>query len=374
MDDLNQQIVDAGNWWFNPWWLEDRWYSPGATVQKVDIVEAIELLKTVLTKEWVMSLGDDPFRHCFIQLIHFGKGLSQLSNIYQQAKKLRLALELDGHESIIDSYKRVEQAGSAKLELFMAYVMSETGYDVSFIKAKPKKGRTPDILVDLQGNRFVVECKSLQDSVTEQWFDDYVSEFGRLVMFLIPTGYEVAYRPIDIELDPSDYGYPNYGSYKLAATVDALPIIQKLKQIGPFTPKYQYHDLGSKGELYIAPSGVGLTGRMAIPEITQAFVSRRLLSNGVKKAAAQILEYGLPGMVSVFYTSPPDIGVLKCDLLKLFAADIDAYKLVIGVLIFPAQNILRYIQPIWVSNPYADNKAEDFGLPSLLSKELDPLV
>lgn len=98
----------------------------------------------------------------------------------------------------------------------------------------------------------------------------------------------------------------------------------------------------------------------------------RLVGNALKKAIAQINEFGKPGIAAAFYFNPPEVGALKLQLPKVFERETEKYRHLMGVLVFPAQNILKYIQPIWISNPYAGFDANEYGLPSALVDTLNP--
>jgi hypothetical protein len=373
LEQINKLLKEDGCWWLNPWWEDDHWYGSIA-ITKQDVLIAVEFLKSIFSKDWARSLGNDPLQHPFLQLIYFGKGLSQINKIYHLAERLRVVIKIDGHKSVLDNYKTIVQAHSANLEIFLAYVMSMTKRDVSFISAKSKKGRTPDILIKNNGKDFVIECKCIQDSDCEKWVSNYSNYYSSLLMNAIPAGCEIFYNLGQLKIDPIDYGYPELFSYQLAATIDALPLINFLRSINHFSSKYHYINFGSKGELYVLPTSDKFRSQLGSPEISQGFIGRRLVGNAIKKANLQISEFGKPGVAAVSYGSPPDIGALKQMLPRLFDAHRKEYSLLMGVIIFPMQNLLKYVRPIWIANPFSEFSSEEFGIPESFVNILDPHI
>ena len=373
IEDAISLLINDGNWWFDPWWEQDRWYALGS-IKKVRFLEAIEFLKTIFSKEWVKSLGDDPLRHPFLQLIFFGQGLPQINNIYQLAKRLQVIIRLNGHKSALQDYKTINQAYNADFEMFLAYVFHSLGSHVSFIVAKSKKGRTPDILVNNNGIEFVVECKYIQPSEAERWVSNYSLAYSHLLMDALPTHYEMFYRLRQTDINVSDYSYPKLGSFQLAAIIDSLQIINYLKNIGPFSPKYNYIDMGTKGELFVIQKGNLFRSQIQMPEISQSFTGRRLVGNAIIKANRQISEFGMPGIAAIYFGAPPDIGALKLEIPKLFCENKEQYSLLMGIIVFPMQNLLKYIRPIWIANPFSKFRPQDYRLPELLVDILDPYI
>lgn len=373
MEKVTELLKKKGNWWFDPWWEEDRWYA-SSHIEKDKLLDSIDFLKSIFPKEWIKSLGDEPLFHPFLQLLFFGKGLSQINSIYFLAERIRLIVKIDGYVSVLNNYKTIAQAKSANLEMFFAEVMSTVGGKVSFIPAKPKKGRTPDLLIDIEGKEFVVECKCIQDSEFEKWMQNYSRDFSCAIMDAIPADYDVFYFHPRFNIEPEDVGHPDLFSFRLAAILDVLPIVNQLKAICPFSPKYSYIDMGFKGSLCLFPKNDQINSRIEMPEVPQDFIGRRLVGSAIIKANQQIAEFGKPGIVVVSYGYPPELGALKMIVPRLFEQRRDEYSLLMGVLIFPMQNMLRYVRPIWVANPFSVFSVEDFGLPELLERVLDPYM
>lgn len=242
--------------------------------------------------------------------------------------------------------------------------------DVAFIRAKSKRGRTPDILAMNRGLEFVVECKTVNDSEAEVWIRNYGHCYSGLIMDAMPDGFHVIYRSAHPMVNPKEYDISSPRSYQLAAAIDTQPIIQRIQQFGG---KPRYINMGYPGELWIFPSGTELRSSISVPSVSNDFTGRRLVENAIKKANKQISEYGKPGIVAISYAAPPETGVLRTMLPKILASYKDQYRLLMGVLVLPAQNILTYIHPIWVANPSSDSNPADFGLPELLDKTLQPI-
>jgi hypothetical protein len=261
-------------------------------------------------------------------------------------------------------------ARSADLEAFVADVIAKECQGVSFIRAKSKRGRTPDILAVYNKSEFVVECKTISDSEAEIWVKNYSNFYSRLIMDAIPDNHEVIFRSYLSEIDPDHYGYPSLGSYQIAAEIDASTVIRELKK---YQGKTKYIEIKSIGQICIIPNDRRLRSSVSIPSISQKFIGRRLVGNAIQKASRQITEYSKPGIAAVSYSTPPDVGALKLKLPEIFNKHQEEYKFLMGVLIFPAQNILKYISPIWIENPYSEFDASNYGLPNILIKNLNPI-
>lgn len=367
IEEINEYLTETGCWWFDPWWEADRWFSR-EQLSKGDFLESIEFLKSLLTPDWVRSLGDDPLQHPFLQMVHFGQGLWQMGGLHALSERFQCLLGVEGFSPVLASYKSLAEARSSDLEMFVAYVIAKECQDVSFIRAKSKRGRTPDILAVNNGLEFVVECKTVSDSKAEVWVKNYGESYSRRIMDAEPSNFEDIFRSNCPEIDPDQYGYPFLGSYELAAAIDAYPIIQQIQQFGG---KSRYIDMGHAGQLWVIPSGSDLRSSISVPSISQAFIGRRLVGNAIKKANRQITEYGKPGIAAVSYASPPDTGTLRLRLPDIFSQHQEEYRYLMGVLVFPAQNILQYIPPIWVANPHSDFNASDYGLPDVLKGTLN---
>ena len=363
-------MIETGCWWFDPWWEADSWFS-GEGLSKIDFLEGIELLKSLLTPNWVRSLGDDPLRHPFLQLVHFGQGLWQISGLYALAERFRRLRDMEGFTPVLKSYKSLAEARSADLETFMAYVMAKKCQDVSFIRAKSKHGRTPDILAVNHDSEFVVECKTVSDSEAEIWVNNYGRSYSQLIMDAVPEGFEVIFWSSDPDVNPDQYNYLSPRSYQLAAAIDAYPIIRQIERFGD---RPRYIDMGYPGQLWIIPTGSELRSSISVPSISKEFVGRRLVGNAIRKANRQISDYGKPGIAAISYAAPPDTGALLTKLPQLFGQFREEYRYLMGVLILPAPNILTYIRPVWVANPYSDFAPAEVGLPDLLLEALDPIV
>ena len=64
---------------------------------------------------------------------------------------------------------------------------------------------------------------------------------------------------------------------------------------------------------------------------------------------------------------------MQLTLPKVFNQHTEEYQYLMGVLVFPAQNILKYIKPIWIENPDTVFNAIDYGLPKTLKDSLNPI-
>lgn len=349
--------------WNNKWWHKSKWRS---WVNLSD--DKFEKLINVLMREfddvWVQSLGENVWKH---PLSHnacgYGEGIPQLSYLLRIAGYINDLSNIHGFYNVLKDYKSLQYSKAAELELFLAHVLYKSGYKVSFVIPKPKKGRTPDILVECDDGEFVVECKFLDDVSGERWFNGYRTHFAMNILKEIPPEKALLYFPANEYINIWSYGYPNkLGSYKISAYIDSMDIVNTIKMLKLGFHKSALVDVHNKGTIVWLDKTKSVRSEINLPELNHRFLNKRLICNGVNKANLQIADFNIPGIAAIFQSNPVHEADLKSVLHNLFEENRDIYSKLMAVLVFPAQNILKYIEPILVENPYSELSLDNFNI------------
>ncbi|UTW44994.1 hypothetical protein KFE80_11495 [bacterium SCSIO 12696] len=364
---------ETGDIWSSQWWLKPTWRNQIA-LSDDELESRFSRLADTFNSDWVQSLGGEIFSHPIArsQIAQFG--MPDISNLLRVSGYLSDLSSLVGFGRVLRDYKTVQHSHSSELELFMANCLQKIGCEVSFIVPKPNGGKRPDISARFNDCGFVVECKRLARGPGEPWIENYQRVFSQILSDATPDGITLNFQR-DLEpLDIHDYGYPyQLTPYQLAAQMDAYPIVAKIKESLKFGRTSAYFEVAGRGKCQLFSDNDSFKDRIEIPEFSENFYIKRLFLNGIFKANDQISEYGHSGIVAVFQEYPADLNAVKRELQKLFSKEA-RFKLLMGVLVFPAQNILKYIQPYWIQNQHADVCAKEVGLVERLEPLLRPLT
>jgi len=348
--------------WKNKWWYKNKWRS-WVNLTDEDFESSMNILKKEFDENWLHSLGVSKDQHPVVNKVSYGEGVPQLSYLLRIASYINDLNELDGFNNVLKAYKSIQLFKGAELELFMAHVLYKSKYDVSFIVPKPKKGKTPDILAKCKNGEFVVECKFIDDAKGELWFNRYYTQFAMNIMNEVPHGKALIYIPENQYLDIWAYGYPNnLVSSSIAAYIDSLDVVNHIKKLKFGFCKNAYIDVHNKGKIYWMDETDEIRSEVNTPELNHRFINRRLISRGVNTANLQIQEFNKPGIAAIFQSKPVYEIDLKKTLCHLFEENKELYSKLMCVLVFPAQNILEYIEPILVENPYSDIQLDEFDI------------
>lgn len=359
--------------WSNEWWLKPQWREQ-INLSDEEINRCFEILKSTFNQEWIATLGDDPRYHPLVREVIFGEGLHQIDYLLGLAHKIENLAEVSGFKTVLRSYKKVKEARSAELEMFIASCLIDGGYGTEFITAKPKKGKTPDILASKNGKAFTVECKYVSIAEAEKWITNYNMHFGIKIFDLAPKDTSIIYVPYDQNIDIRSYGYPDkLIPAKLSAELDTLAITNAVQNAHIDTKPPIYISIPGRGEVLLLPEGSETDGRVSIPELNTKFLLNRLFRNGIEAANQQIHEYGRPGIAVTFQAEPADPYSIKQKLDLIISKNPSIYSSLMGVLIFPCQNILKYINPYWVANEFSHYNVDDYGIIEFFDEFFSPI-
>ena len=135
--------------------------------------------------------------------------------------------------------------------------------------------------------------------------------------------------------------------------------IRKLKY--GFYPS-SYVDIHGVGQLLWMYETDNVRSEIHYPDLYHKFLNKRLINNGVSKAVLQINASNKPGVAAIFQDKSVHEITLKGVLCNLFEKNKKQYSNLMGVLVFPAQNILQYMEPLLIENPYSAYNLEDFSI------------
>lgn len=361
---------EAGDIWSDQWWRQPTWRNQISLTDE-ELASRFSLLSSVFDKDWVMSLGEGLFAHQIIQDQVGQEGMPAISRLLRLSSYLVELSSLVGFNRVLSDFKTIQHVHSAEFELFMAHCLLKAGCEVDFIVPKAKSGKTPDISANLNGYEFVVECKRLTRGPGEPWISGYERLFSQILMDSVPEGVALNYQVTSNPLDIQEYGYPNnLTPYELSAHIDTFPIVEQIKEVLNLEKVPLSFEIPGKGICRLFFDNESFRGRVEIPEVSESYYLKRLFLNGVFKANDQISGYGVSGVAAVFQEYPAGLHAIKRELYRVFENEKDRFKLLMGVLVFPAQNILKYIRPYWVKNPWAVESVDEVGL----EKALEPLL
>jgi len=373
LSDEVRRFCDPAGLWQDQWWWKPHWRDQIALSDR-EVRKRISVLEREFDTSWAVALGSRLLEHPLVQSLTFGEGLAQIRSLLGLADHLDRLRHVVGFNRVLADYRRLPSARSAELELFMGGLLHSLGVDVEFIPPKPKKGKTPDILARSGTREFVVECKYLNDAGAERWIKNYQTAFAMHIIRAVPKGVALAFKLHDPFIDISRYGYPDrLTPFQLAAAIDAQPTVDAIRDMLPEGLPSGYRTVGPFGDLVLLPESDAFRGSADIPTLDRSFLLRRLLRSGVLKANEQIRAYGKPGIAVVFYSKAAEIGLVKREFDEMVNAEPEKFDWLMALLVFPEQNILRYVRPFLVENWRSNYSLGAIGFAADLREMLDPV-
>jgi len=366
MDDVRSKSGDTIKLWESQWWLKNKWRK-NISLTNEKLEKYFDVLKSEFDENWYLSLGENRKRHPVAMSLQFGEGLPQISHLLRLAAYIIELSHVDGFARVLKDYKSIQSARNTEFELFMAHALLKSKQDVSFITPKPKKGKTPDLLVKNHNCDYVVECKFLDYAENERWFSQYRFEYGRLIMAEIPENVSLVFIPSTTQLDITQYKFGNSLTNPLvAALVDTLSAIKYIRKIVFGFSVSGDHYIDHIGRFVWSKRESELQTSIHLQDLDYRFLMRRLINNGLNKAIKQINAMHMPGLAAIFQEAPASDGDLVNILHDVFISNPEQYANLMAVIVFPAQNILQYIRPILIENPHSKNKIDDFEIRNAL--------
>lgn len=336
--------------WNSRWWEKPTWRDR-CSLSDARISELMSVLRGVFDVGW-QSENQDYARHPLYQKLVFGEGVSQFVSLLGKAKQYELLRNVHGFKRVREGYENPKTWEAADLEMLMGEVFSHPGFEPEYIVPRSRMGKTPDLLVSTEAGRFTVECKRLQEAAGEQWIGRY--------QMLWPQHLREAAEPYglfldsgDKEIDIRDYGYPDSLSPpSLSAAIDAIPLVALINSLKQ-NRRHNVLVAHKEYKLALLDGELANLGFMTVPGLSEKFLLRRLIGNGLRAGSKQVMTYyekeGVPGIVSIWQGYPCDFSRLGGAIVKELMKP--EHKGVMGVIVHQMGNILTYQAPLWVTSP-----------------------
>jgi hypothetical protein len=336
--------------WDSRWWEKPIWRDR-CSLSDARISELMSVLRSVFDAGWQAENPDYP-RHPVYQKLVFGEGISQFGSLLAKAKQYELLRNVHGFKRVREGYENPETWEAADLEMLMGEVFSHPGFEPEYIVPRSRMGKTPDLLVSTEAGRFTIECKRLQEAAGEQWIGRYQMKWPQYLREAAEP-YGLFLDGGDKEIDIRDYGYPDSLSPpSLSAAIDAVPLVALINSL---KQKSKINVLVSHQKFKLALLGgqLGSFGSMTVPGLSEKFLLRRGIGNGLKAGSKQVMTYyekeGVPGVVSIWQGYPCDFSRLGRTIVKELMKPV--HKGVMGVIVHQMGNILTYQPPLWIKSP-----------------------
>ena len=365
-------LPDIESAWNSRWWEKPIWRDR-CSLSDARISELMSVLRSAFDAGW-QAESPDYLRHPVYQELVFGEGISQFGSLLAKAKQYELLRNVHGFKRVREGYENPETWEAADLEMLMGEVFSHPGFEPEYIVPRSRMGKTPDLLVSTEAGRFTVECKRLQEAAGEQWIGRYQVKWPQYLREAAEP-YGLFLDSGDKEIDIRDYGYPDSLSPpSLSAAIDAAPfvaLINSLKQ------KRKSNVLVAHQEYKLALlDGAANLDFMTVPRLSENFLLRRLIGNGLKAGSKQVMTYyekeGVPGVVSIWQGYPCDFsrlgGVIVKELMK------PEHEGVMGVIVHQMGNILTHQPPLWIKSPLYRDEPVLEAIESRLVQAFCPVV
>lgn len=359
--------------WDSRWWEKPIWRDQVALTD-ARISELMSVLRGVFDAAWQADNQDYP-RHPVYQKLVFGEGVSQFGSLLGKAKQYELLRNVHGFKRVREGYENPATWEAADLEMLMGEVFSHPGFEPEYIVPRSRMGKTPDLLVSTEAGRFTVECKRLQEADGEQWISHYQRAWPHYLRKAAEP-YGLFLDSGDKAIDIRDYGHPHCLSLpSLSAAIDAAPLVALVNNL---KQKRKANVLVSHQEYNLAILGGPLanSGSITLPGLSEKFLLRRLIGNGMKAGSKQVMNYyekeGVPGVVSIWQGYPCDFSRLGGAIVKELIKP--EHKGVMGVIVHQMGNILTYQSPLWVSSPVYEGEPILKAIESRLIQAFAPAV
>ena len=399
---LLREILQTGEWWIYPWWLEDRYYMDGS-FDKTEVENIFEELKKVFDARWFLgqvketiSDGDtlilkdkripsdfknkletvsetsEKFWMCrawvhihplFDEFHGSRTGPLPLSNLVDLARDLREIRKnyIPKFNELLKCFKNKDQFFGARFDLWIIGNLLRLGWTITEPPTNGKK--KADLQADKGSETSFIELKRLESSRTnkeifefEDWIRLSILRFtswipAELNIKLLPDCLETAKigtRTVDIKI------WRKIADYIIKHIRDDL----NEKRWGP-------HVISGIAEYDLQPplpnQNAG-RGTFFGFQIDQEAEAEKIVQNAIVEAAEQ-LPKDRPGIVIIDTPFPMDEAFVKTTLSHIANPDqikhIRAVILSFGFTVMPGK--ARYRISL-VNNPYSNYKDEEFSL------------
>ena len=368
-----EDLRKTGEWWADPWWLEDNWVE--VTPRSIEEVkQAFDYLKTIFTAEWCRSYNGNYLDNVLIRSIFF-RVYTNREFLLRLSARLRRIQGIPGSHIVINGLLSGERSESSAMELDIADCFLGEGFQVEFPIPKPSKGKMPDIRVAKGSEQIAIECKRLEVGRVTAWLDaaydglshdimNAASSARLLVKFnIVPEMSERLIRARSSEEDPR--------AVTRKITKFLVEQIEIARQRDVWPALITVVGLG-QGIFWSSEIKEGSSVSFSSTPNQQLF--KRMLSNALIPAAEQLQSEGAPGLVVIHTRDIPSWEYLSDYIKLLMNGDHTALSNVVAVLVLPWQTWFRKIQPYLITNPLVPFNWETSSCADVLRNHFDPII
>jgi len=348
-------VSDSIPWWAAEphWWLAPEYADRLRRLGESRFASAVDILRRHFDEDRWRDAFDSGVRRPVAGYL-LGSGTVVMEFIASLGSRLAQLIGVDGLAAKVRDL-RGEKGDSALLEVAVAAALAEGG---SVVRFPPEGGsRSPDIVAAIGPDTVAVECKRLE---REQW-EEWVGELCHETLLSFNVALRTPPIAVQVELDPrlSEIRFPEkFGPELNYAFAEA--IVQRIKAAGdrllatPDLPLPVETTLEGMATIRIVHPTVGQSSSVTGCEISAVAQLRRLLQNGLVRAAGQIPS-NLPGIVVVETDClPPDaLTEMAVDVLSRAGPDAEACRRVGALLVLPYEYIGDVREPMIFRNRHA---------------------
>ncbi len=368
-----EDLRKTGEWWADPWWLEDNWVE--VTPRSIEEVkEAFDFLKTIFTAEWCRSYTGDYFDNVFLRSIFF-RVYTNREFLLRLSARLRRIQGIPGSHIVIDGLLSRERSESSAMELDIADCFLSEGFRVEFPIPKPSKGKMPDIRAAKGSEQIAIECKRLEVGGVTAWLDaaydalshdimNAASAAGLLVKFNIVP--EVSERLIRARSSKEN---PRAAARKITKFLMEQIEIARQRDVWPALIA-----VVGLGQGIFWSSEVKEGSSVSFSSTPDVQLLKRMLSNALIPAAKQLRNESAPGLVVIHARDIPSGEYLSDYVRLLMNGDHTPLSNVVGVLVLPWQGWFHRIQSYLITNPLVPFNWETSSCADVLRNHFDPII
>ncbi len=373
MSDDFDAIRQSGDWSVNPWWLKDNWLEviPRTPEQ---VQAAFQYLRQVFDADWLRAYSGEPVENLLLRSVLYGGDAFRRAHLILLAERLQRLQEAPGIHVLVSALKGRGESDAADMELELADIFFQKGFQVEFPIPKPSKGKTPDIRISKGNERLAIECKLLKIGELPAWlnaaFSAATSEvfglakvhgFAGQFQFEPETAtYLLGLRSNGVEANTAGEMLTRQIAYQIKLASD-----RERKQVW-----IEIQNIGS-GFFYKAESTAGSI--VHNPDTPDEFLFRRLFKNALIPAVEQLQREDIPGIVAIHARDVPSEELLAKEVDRFLEQNRNNYTNIHAVLIFPWQSWFQRNRPRLIVNPLSREAWNSCEASRVLLK-LDPII
>ena len=150
MTDDFEAIRQTGDWSVNPWWLKDNWLE--VIPRTPDQVQAaFDYLRQVFDSYWLRAYKGEPIENLLLRSVLYGGDAFRRAHLILLAERLQRLKETPGFHVVMKALKGRGESDAADMELELADIFFQEGFQIVFPIPKSSKGKGPDIRIS-KGN------------------------------------------------------------------------------------------------------------------------------------------------------------------------------------------------------------------------------